>query len=615
MYTLGTDVEVITDHKPLIPIYNANSPPRQLRVDRHRTKLLPYNYSVSYEPGKDSPCDYGSRHPPTHDLTQDLIDEWGVETGTDIYVNRVIEDSLPPAVSLEEIRTATKEDAVLSTLISTIGQRYCPNNPILSSYKHVFNELTVIDGVVMREHKIVIPQILQERVIEGAHEGHQHNIKTLQLLRETSWFPKMRSMIDDYVGSCISCAASSHHNPPVPLEPNLLPEGPWLNLHADFKGPIAGKYYIHAVIDQYSKYPEADIVTSTSFKKLRPVLDRIFATHGVPETMSTDNGSPYFSDDLEAYAKHMNFQLTPVTPDDPQGNGFAENFVKSICKLIHTSVAENKNPKEELYNFLLQYRATPHSTTDRTPAELLFNRKIKTKLPILKPKTKDSPEVAKLRKHHDGKKMQQKKYFDKKNKAWPKKISPGDQVLVKQKKTTTSPPYNPKPFKVEEVRGNQLSLSNGEQKRVRDKNKVKALKKSRYNFRRSKESRKNQTKNSTEESDVDLEIEVTVEKPDQLEITPAAPQIENEINDEPSHTGVERNDDINTEDEMNNHLEELLRAAEDRIAKSKAAIMPPNNNEEEKQNNHHRVVTRSCGVKLAWNPTMGSSKVLQPEAQ
>ena len=78
---------------------------------------------------------------------------------------------------------------------------------------------------------------------------------------------------------------------------------------------------------------------------------------------------------------------------------------------------------------------------------------------------------------------------------------------------------------------------------------------------------------------------------------------------------MERNDDINTEDEMNNHLEELLRAAEDRIAKSKAAIMPPNNNEEEKQSNHHRVVTRSCGVKLAWNPTMGSSKVLQPEAQ
>ena len=144
----------------------------------------------------------------------------------------------------------------------------------------------------------------------------------------------MNALVTDYVSSCIPCNASSHHNPPVPLEPNLLPK-----LHADFKGPIAGSYYVHVIIDQYSKYPEVDIVSSTSFKKLKPVLDRIFATHGVPETLTTDNGPPYPSHEMSVYAKRLGIELTPVTPEDPQSNSFAENFVKSICKVIHTAVA------------------------------------------------------------------------------------------------------------------------------------------------------------------------------------------------------------------------------------------------------------------------------------
>ena len=83
---------------------------------------------------------------------------------------------------------------------------------------------------------------------------------------------------------------------------------------------------------------------------------------------------------MEKYAKAKGFRLTPVTPDDPQCNGFVESFVKVMCKLLHTAVSENKDPKTELCNYLLHYRATPHSTTGPSLAELLFNHKLQTKL-------------------------------------------------------------------------------------------------------------------------------------------------------------------------------------------------------------------------------------------
>ena len=43
--------------------------------------------------------------------------------------------------------------------------------------------------------------------------------------------------------------------------------------------------------------------------------------------------------------------------------------------------AEGKPWQQELQKYLLEYRSTPHSTTGVSPAELLYERKIRTKMP------------------------------------------------------------------------------------------------------------------------------------------------------------------------------------------------------------------------------------------
>ena len=286
IFTLGTHVEIVTDHKPLIPIYSSSQKPKQLRVNSHRIKLLPFDYNVVYEFGKTTPCDYGSRHPPNRGFTQTEMEDWCIDEGKDIHVNRLIEEGLSSALTLEILQTATMGDQDLQKLISCLKTRnkeFCKKQ--LKEYYGVFDELSEINGLVVRGHQIVIPSTLRADVIGLSHEGHQYADKTLQLLRQTCWFPIMRKSVHEYVESCIGCNTAMTHTTPVPLEPNLLPDRPWQKLHADFKGPIGGDYYLHVVVDQFSKYPEADILTSTSFRKLKPVLDRIFSTHGIPETV------------------------------------------------------------------------------------------------------------------------------------------------------------------------------------------------------------------------------------------------------------------------------------------------------------------------------------------
>ena len=400
-----------------------------------------------------------------------------METGTDIFVNRVLEELLPSAITLDMVRRETREDKDMKLLKEYIVKHDlygCKKN--LPEYCDIFQELTVIDNVVLKGNQIVIPTSLRADVIGLAHEGHQYSDKTLNLLRQSCWFPKMRRDVLDYVGSCVGCLSAISRNTVVPLEPNFLPERAWQNLHADFKGPIGGQYYFHVLIDQYSKYPEVDLVTSTSFKKLKPKLDRIFSAQGIPEKVSADNGPPYPCYDMEKYAAEMGFKMDLVTPEDPQSNGFAEAFVKILCKLLHTSVAEGKNPREELHKYLMHYRATPHPTTGRSPSEMLNNRKIRTKLPQFFPNEEDE-EARETRKKHDTKKLTQKKMFDDRRRAKIKEVQPGDQVLIKQTKSTVKPPYDPKPYTVVQVDGNRIEAKRNGITRQRDKNSVKVVKK------------------------------------------------------------------------------------------------------------------------------------------
>ena len=82
MYTLGT--HTVTDHEPLIHIYNDPRRPKQLRVDRHRTKLPSFEYNIVFKPGKDTPCTYGSRHPPQlWTFTEDQKQQWAIENDVD----------------------------------------------------------------------------------------------------------------------------------------------------------------------------------------------------------------------------------------------------------------------------------------------------------------------------------------------------------------------------------------------------------------------------------------------------------------------------------------------------------------------------------------------------
>ena len=115
-------------------------------------------------------------------------------------------------------------------------------------------------------------------------------------------------------------------------------------------------------------------------------------------------------------------------------------MMSSIVKLTHASISEGKDPKEEITKFLLMYRNTPHSSTGQSPASLMMERKIKTKLPtiIIAPPTSARHQQAMERDTLSKAKL--KTYADRHRRAKHRQLQVGDRVLVKQVKTTIKPP-------------------------------------------------------------------------------------------------------------------------------------------------------------------------------
>ena len=217
------------------------------------------------------------------------------------------------------------------------------------------------------------------------------------------------------------------------------------------------------------------IVKSTSFSRLAKALAPVWATHGCPEVVRHDGGPPYNGKEWQDYAKQMGFKTDQTTPYHPQANGLVEKFNRSIVKMIHGAIAEQKDPKMEVYKFLSNYRNTPHDTTGKCPSELLMNRTIRTKVPVFIPVPtgkahKEARQADKLQKE------KQKDYADKRRRAKVVKHKVGDKVLLRQSKTTIKPPYDPGAYEIEEVKGVEITARRGRKTVTRNVQRWKAVK-------------------------------------------------------------------------------------------------------------------------------------------
>ena len=246
-------------------------------------------------------------------------------------------------LTIEEIKEATQQDRTLRALRAAL-KTGCWNMDYLKPYQQIKDEITIdhANNLFLRGTRIILPASLQTRIVQAAHQGHQGISKTTALLREYVWFPKMGKLVKSAIDGCLACQSLAQPNPPEPLQSTPMPHHPWEHVKIDFCGPFPSGNSLLVIIDCYSRFPEVEILKSTTALNVIPKLDAIFARHGIPAKLTSDNGPPFQSEAFKRYVEHLGIQHHHSTPLWPQGNSEVEAFNKPLEKAIKAAHVEHR---------------------------------------------------------------------------------------------------------------------------------------------------------------------------------------------------------------------------------------------------------------------------------
>ena len=164
------------------------------------------------------------------------------------------------------------------------------------------------------------------------------------------------------------------------MHPWEWPECVWSRVHVNYAGPLEGSMFL---IVAYSKWMEVVLVRHATSQTTIYKLRVIFATHGLPEMLVSDNGTPFTSAEFQEFVSNNAICHVLTSPYHPASNELAERTVqtfKSARRKMATGPLETRIAK-----LLFHQHPTPTTTRDNAPAELLVGRRPSSLLDVMRP--------------------------------------------------------------------------------------------------------------------------------------------------------------------------------------------------------------------------------------
>ena len=136
---------------------------------------------------------------------------------------------------------------------------------------------------------MIIPESMQKEMLQIVHESHMGMVRCKQLARDIMYWPGMNAQIEDIVTKCHICQTYRNQQPKEPMKPREVPTAPWSILAADLLDCNGVMYLV--VIDYYSEFIEVEALKEdTKSETVIERLTKMFAVHGIPDKLVTDNG-------------------------------------------------------------------------------------------------------------------------------------------------------------------------------------------------------------------------------------------------------------------------------------------------------------------------------------
>ncbi|KAF7815025.1 Transposon Ty3-I Gag-Pol polyprotein [Senna tora] len=262
--------------------------------------------------------------------------------------------------------------------------------------KHGMQDFYRCDGFLFKKDKLCIPNCSMREllVIEthgGGLMGHFGVDKTLALLHEHFYWPKMRKYVVSVCAKCVTCKhAKSKVQPHGLYSPLPVPSQPWVDISMDFVLGLprsqSGKDSIFVVVDRFSKM--AHFIACSKTNDVVHVADLFFKEivrlHGMPKTIVSDRDVKFLSHFWRTLWSKLGTKLLFSSVAHPQTDGQTEVVNRTLTTLLRAIIQKNlKNWVNCLPHIEFAYNRVVHSSTSFSPFEIVYGFNPLTPLDML----------------------------------------------------------------------------------------------------------------------------------------------------------------------------------------------------------------------------------------
>ena len=228
------------------------------------------------------------------------------------------------------------------------------------AYYNVRHEVTVQNGLVFKDNRIVVPNSVRKDIIATVHRSHQGIQGCIRRAKDAVYWPLMTQQITDYDSQCSVCNTYRPEQCNEPLMPHAVPDRPWAKVGADLF-ELQGQHYL-LLVDYYSNFFElARLGSNTRATCVIDAMRSQFARHGSPEVLVSDNGPQFWCREFRTFTQLWDIEHVTSSPRYPQSNGQAERAIGTVKNLMKKAFEDGSDVQLALQSLgTLCVRDTAH---------------------------------------------------------------------------------------------------------------------------------------------------------------------------------------------------------------------------------------------------------------